>query len=312
MFQFRLIELTMWRRYLLAVEEAGAVLDGTPAWRIYQSRLLGPWTVELLEPVFGSFLAAHVAFTIGATAVAGLLVLHLGRRLHGGWAPALAGFAVLHLLLAFSVSRRWVYAWDSYGLIFFTVFVYLALKGARTRAFVVLFAAALLNRESASAVAIYLIASPIVARLFGDRLDMGRLVTGAGLFVVGFVAVEAARNALLVHERLGPGDISELIDYGQGLHLTWWLNLDDVIRTVTEWDYQLPFLLPLIPVAWLAWAVSLVVRDPRRHGALVLAHLALLVAILLFGLVMEPRLYWELFPLVALTVPSFPGAPRCS
>ncbi len=66
------------------MEAEYGVVVGKPHWRIYQSRVLGPYIVQGLSHFFSSQINAHAFFSIVTLAIAGLLAWRLGSRLGGG------------------------------------------------------------------------------------------------------------------------------------------------------------------------------------------------------------------------------------
>ena len=105
LFLVRVIVLFYQKDYGRAVDAARGVVTGHPHWRVYQSRVLGPWLVELLAHLFPSFLAAHVAFSFLTLAAAGFLVLTFTQRQYGDAGRSWAAFFMFQSLFVFLMSR---------------------------------------------------------------------------------------------------------------------------------------------------------------------------------------------------------------
>src|SRR5207249_2203785 len=127
-------------QYRILVGGAHGVVTGHPYWRIAQSRLLGPWLVQAMTPLFHSYLGAHVAYSLIAVTVAGVLAWRIG-----GW----LGFLTLQFCFTALLSPPWLYVWDYFDLVAFLVFVQFVRAGRPWPWFVGLYAVAILNRDSA-------------------------------------------------------------------------------------------------------------------------------------------------------------------
>jgi hypothetical protein len=218
--QFRLINISFQpSAYLESVQAAQGVLEGRPHWKTFQGRVLGPIIVKGLSVLTGDFVAAHVIFSIAALTLAGFLAWHLGHR-HGDNAlaisptptieetqgdvrSALMALAVFEACFAFLVSPPWLYTWDFIDLIVFLIFVDLVLSKARLRWFLLLFAVALWNRDSANFIALYLIVDAlsrfVVARA-RSPLDWRWITAGGGCIVASIVISTALVYILLIEE----------------------------------------------------------------------------------------------------------------
>ncbi|HUE19440.1 MAG TPA: hypothetical protein VMQ63_06670 [Stellaceae bacterium] len=60
-----------------------AVLTGHPLWRVFQSRLLGPYLVAAIEQMVHSPRYAFALFSIVALAIARFIAWRLGRKIGG-------------------------------------------------------------------------------------------------------------------------------------------------------------------------------------------------------------------------------------
>lgn len=92
--QFRIIVMLFRQDYGRAVAAAVGVLAGMPHWRSFQARVLAPFLIDSVSPLFPSFLDAHVFFSIVTLAVMGYLAWRLGWRV-----GATLGAAVLALFV---------------------------------------------------------------------------------------------------------------------------------------------------------------------------------------------------------------------
>jgi hypothetical protein len=332
LFLVRVIVLFYQKDYGRAVDAARGVVTGHPHWRVYQSRVLGPWIVELLAHLLPSFAAAHVAYSLLTLALAGFLVLTFTQRQYGDAGRSWAAFFMFQSLFVFLMSRPWLYAWDYIDILVFLVFFDLVQRGQAWPRVLALFAVAIFNRESALFVGLWLVVEPIVAFVY-DRRARGRkagmargpqgrrarkrhvrlawrpCLAGALGLTGGLGVIEALRRSLLVEE-MGPllfADVKVSPEQGfDPANLV--ANLQRMEQSLTTLSYSMDFLLVPFLVSIVVLAVVLARRDPRRWLALSLVHLGLLGSLLFHGYFFETRIYLGLVPFVVLGVQTlFPG-----
>lgn len=305
--QTRVIRQMFETSYHFAVDAAAGVLAGTPHWRVFQSRQLGPRLVQALNVVVGNFAQAHVLATVALLSVAGYLVFRAVARSTGDAAKALASLFAFELLTVFCWTKPWLYIWDFAGAALFVVFNDLVARERRPRDFALLFAVAIFNRESALFIAAWMLLDP-VCRYAVDRyarrparpLDLPMMATGAALLAAGGALVELLRDKLLVRE-VGTQIVGPVPGAGPRYHYMWPDNVLALRRVLrAPLDPSLDVLVPLFWVGLLAFGALLVRRDPRRFLGLALLHAAMLASAFVVGLVFETRIYFELLPLVAV------------
>lgn len=306
--QVRLDAMFLQQGLAQSASAARGVVEGLPHWRIYQSRIFAPYLVEWLSRFAPSYADAHLFYAFAALTLAGYLALHCAWRLYGDVLASLcAGFAV-HALFALLLARPWLYAWDYGALVAFVLFVYLAMARRGWPWFVALFAVAIINRESALFIAVWMIIDPLLRWLTGtvrDPADAGadRRLFAAGVICLagGLAIVEGLRAALLVRE-VAPQSFGERA-FGGSFHLRLPDNLDMVRRVFTDFVYPrldpaLYFMILVLLVAVAALVVVLACKDPARYLGLAAVHLALIASILAFGVLLEARVYIELIPII--------------
>ncbi len=286
--QFQLIAFVLGGGYGRSVEAAHDVLLGRPHWRVYQSRVLSPYLIDTLTPLFGSFLAAHVFVSIVALILAGLMAWRIGHRI-AGTRGGLTGLLVFHASFAMLLSRPWLIAWDYIDALVFLIFLDFVLTDRSWRWFVGLFAVAIVNHEIALFIPVWLVCDGLVRR------DRRRALIGLTSLVSGILILETLRRLLLVEE-MGPTIFLDAPKHAGG---SFHFRLFDNLARLAYGDSQMlvvgVFLLGVLAIAgWLAW------QDPTRFLGLALMQLALIGSLLTFGVVQETRLYVVLIPIVVL------------
>lgn len=306
--QFRMIMLVLGQNYANSIDAAWGVVKGLPHWRLYQSRVLGPWTIEALSGVLGSFSNAHVFYTIAMTAVAGWLILAL---MHGrcGNRAAWGAFFLFHLLSCLLLGNLWLYAWDQSGVVIFVLFTYFVLSDKDWRWFAALFSLAVFNRESAFYIALWMVIDPLLKALLDrNRPPLAMPLAGLACFGCGLALIAWLRDTLLVRE-IGP----ELFDMpqmaGKSFHNQWDTNLAFLHQMTTQFSLGFELLIALFLVVVLTVAAALACRDRRRYLGLALTQGAIVGSMLVAAAIQETRVMLELVPFLAMGIGVLGASP---
>jgi hypothetical protein len=293
------------------------VVHGTPPWRIFQNRVLGPWLVHGVNVVTHLPLAqAYAAFALVTMFAAGMMVPLLTARLKDPSRPPLAAFLLFQVSFVLLLPCIWLYVWDLLALIVFTVFNFFVLRGAGRGAFAVLFAIAIFNHEIALAISGWMMLDPIVRyawRAKGERRPFDRATFGLGLAltVAGAALIATLRRVLLVRLAEPPEAPDALAPHWGDFHFALARNLDSLAKSFTfspEQGYQ--FVVPLFLFGVIVLAVVLGRSDPQRLGGLAIMTLLMVASFICFGLVLETRVLMPLVPFVAMNGwPVARGAP---
>lgn len=259
------------------------VLDGTPHWRAYQNRLMGPWLVQGLS-VSGlgglpTFVALSLLLGFGA------LCLSLLQRHTEAWSAFGMGLA---LMLWWLPMHHWSAPWDLLDMLFLLALCLLVARGAPPWQLLVLYGVALWSRESALIVCLYL----ALCALHGRRWRLLAVAVVAG--IAGLLVVHGLREALFRESPL-PGVGWDEAHRALGNHNNIAKNLNVLLHAQ---------LTPMGQHALIAYAALLLLHGTamvvfwrRGHTALALLCLTLLAylgSMLVFGYVVEGRLYQPL------------------
>ncbi|MBL8861308.1 MAG: hypothetical protein JNK02_04775 [Planctomycetes bacterium] len=270
------------------------VVEGHPRSTAFQSRLLGPHAVAGLSALGWAPESAlrrfHVAGILG-------LFLLLARLLHlRGVAPGsalrhLATFALAFLGLQF----YWFHTWDTLDLLVFSVLAYGIFARKPVRFFLVLYPLALLNRESGLFVAVYIALEGLefdAARRRVRLVAPWRLWSGLALLALGIAWTAVARSTLIVATpEVSTG--APAFALGNELHV--WANLRNLL-----WA-NFRGLQAVHSVFVIGVFASFALRAGRFTDAQLKAFLlalALFANILVFGIVVETRVFFVLLPLL--------------
>lgn len=297
--QFRMIVTIVGGSYGDSIAAAKGVVEGMPHWRVYQSRVLGPWLVEGLSTLTGSFEAAHILYTIALYFLAGLAILALAHRAYGAKAAWIA-FLSFHLLCLILINGRWHYIWDGGELLSFVLFCAFVITGKDWRWLVGLFAVAVLNRESAFFFAAWMILDPLLtAALTRTRPRLPMLLAGLGCFVFGGGLVYGLREGLLKAE-IGPALFGMPGRAGLNVHSHFHDNITYMTDALLHPTVQFNVLVVLILLSPLVLTAVLWRRFGHRYLSLGLVHGLLVLSLPIAGLLAETRVMFDLVPFLAI------------
>lgn len=315
-FELRLL-LSGKERYFAALAQAGAdVLAGKPVLVAFQNRLLASAFQAAIERMLA--IDAALSFKIGL--MAALVVMNaaalavLTRVMDGARAAGVfAAFTAAWLLMNDDLA---IYVWDIFDLLAFVVLYGLIVAGARQRWLWLLFAIAVLNRESAVFVGVWLMIAairPVPGQPIwrAVRIHRGDALGGLAMVVIAAAVTVGLRKALVVApQRIGPTAID-----GVGNHMNLMQNLRDLQRLGLETDaVVLVFLIVMMVVGTLALFQLIFRGQSRLEDRMAVLLLAMTVANIVAGLIFETRIYFIFAPFLAhltldLLERKWPGSP---
>ncbi len=305
--QLHMISALVSDQYHTQVDVAYGVVIGKPHWRLWQSRVLGPYMVQWASHFFSSYFWAHTAVTFVCLVVGGLLAWRLGWIIGHEIKSAVIALLVLQLGILFSLSGTIPIIWDFIGIVLFLEFVTFVYESKPWPYLCGLFAVAIWNRESAEFIALWMIVDPLtrwaLAKRSGQRLryagDWQMAVAGALCVVAGVVLVEVLRRVLLIEE-VGP---KLFPNYLQTLPYTYYFQLQllNNLRAIVVAATSAQAALLCLPLVIFAVAICLGYRYSTRFAGLAITHLIYLGSVLAFGAVFETRVYLELWPFVVIS-----------
>lgn len=270
------------------------VLNGTVFIPPFQSRLLGPLVIKQLETAGIRPENAYIIFIVSMVFITNITAFLLFKRVTGD--TTLSARQTAYFAAAFTAFQdyRFLYSWDLISLLVFTLLAYGIFTRARTRFFVVLFLAALLNREDAILIAFWLIIDSFVyAReaILKVRLKhpvnalLGALLAGFGLFYVKYI-----RSALSADK-----DASANILMG---------NQFELFISLKRLFYENLFNLNIVVTLFVALAFLCFYRNRDKltgHNAKIAAFVFIMFAFTLtFGVLNETRVWFPFIPFLLM------------
>ncbi len=277
---------------------AKGVLTGKPHWIAYQNRLLGPSMVDLIARFGIPFTEALKAFDFLMILAQNLLLGSLLRKTNRAYAFALIWVTVFSIAYM-SVQNFWFYTWDSIDVIIFTLFAWGILQSKPTGFFILLFPVALLNRESALFIALYLVIDAFHFGTIRERFYLAswsRLFLGSFLLLFGMAYTKFIRTCLFISQAGGADDIAHAVI---GNHFLLSHNLKKLL-------YYNLFSLDVINSLFIVGSVAGLLSFIRRYNdaqiKALLVYCAMVANILIFGAINETRMYLILFPFVIFMI----------
>ena len=278
------------------------VLAGTPMWKAFQSRLLGPAMVAALDAVTGDRVRSLRLFGQLALAASNLLLFCLVRRRGGRSVTALLAvvcFGLVRVLLTFKLE----YPWDGLDVLLFLAFGHWAsIDGSLVR-FSPLLLVAAFNHETALYIPLWYLLVPLDGPERATRGSRESLIAVASMAVVAAFIV-GLRNHLYVGRPAAPGQAFEPATplIGNPMHLAH--NLRQFF--LEDWKAVTRVFISATLLAALGALVLNVKRKVRVRASV--WSLCAIACIFLFGYVNETRLY---LPVVAFWFShAWPVAPR--
>jgi hypothetical protein len=305
--QVRLIHATFDTHLASHIEAAEGVVNGLPHWRVFQSRVLGPYLVQAATWTGLSPEAAYDALMVIWLAVFFAVMIAAATRL---WNSTLAGYAAAGaaaFLNATLMQGEWLYAWDFIDLIVFAALTWAVLCEKPLGVIAGIIVLEVFNREAAIIVCGWLALDAMLTlvrrRGEGTRVRAARrqLIVAVVLAVAGQATIETLRSVLLVRE-VGQEIFTEVAGPGALLGFKLGFNGYELKRwLLTQPNLMLPYgiLVGAIPVA-AVW--GLMSRD-EAFARVSLLFLVLWIFTLLFAVVYETRVWLAFVPFLVLAAP---------
>jgi hypothetical protein len=266
----------------VAAATGPSILAGHPTFAAFQNRLLAPFLQHMLETLGLSRNYAFAAAIAALLAIVNFVFLLGSRRLPAAQAT-LFYFATMAVWLLLFTSN--IYLWDFIDTALFLSLAFVALGTFSERAIPLLFALALLNRESAAFIGLWVI---VTSWKPSQGIKRGRAMLGALMIAITFVYVLVLRNVLLISAEF-PGDVlgGSLLAVGHNV---------GVVLNLKNWPMQVPLLVGLVGALGVFGYKAVKGPDPQVPLFIFLS----IIISCLFGFWAEPRVFLFLSPLIAL------------
>jgi hypothetical protein len=292
------------------VQASQGIVEGLPHWRIYQSRVLGPYTVHAVARVTGWPIRQAYDLMMFVW-----LAVFFGVLTAAAWdwwrSPVIAAAAAASaaFLNAMLMQGEWLYPWDYIDLTIFTLMVWAVTRRKPLGVLVIIIAVEIVNREAATIIAGWLALDALLALTLKSAAgvstrDVGsakrQLAAAVGLIILSQTASVVLRAALFVRE-VGPDLYPDASGPGTFLALQLVGNLSELAAwLIPQPNVMLAYALLVIAIPILC---GLGISAGRDIGRISVLFLVLWAFTLCFGLVGETRVWLAFVPYLVLVAP---------
>jgi hypothetical protein len=302
--EFRLILLIHAKDINDLAHAAYGIVIGEPHWIEYQNRLIGPYLVKIISDIFAfSYIKTYLGASIGLHILKNCIFFLLVKKLTKNCQQSIQ-FAIFFVFCFLIIQHtRWLYLWDYFDVIIFTIFIYGVFTYKKNLYYGLLFCIAIFNKESCLFIPAWMVIDAIVFKGDVGRLKFHikiykwqRLIIGIVLLIIGIVLTKYIREALLIREVAAPLNVAFAME--RPFHFK--RNVNTFIDNWSIFYPSLNFLVNIWIVAIPSFALAFQKYFDDTIFKLVISVLMIYFSILLFGLIDETRIYSILIPYINL------------
>lgn len=270
------------------------VLDGTPHWRAYQNRILGPLLIHVLgyvanEPFYLFMKAGFLALNLFVFGAVFSITEQMGRA-----SLAVLGAALLWVLQ----NHYWAYPWDLVEAITLVLLVYFALRETFNFWTGLIVVLAALNKETAMLIGLFFVLRGLALKLEKGRVDVRQICLGLALSMASLALTEGLRHVLFnISSLQGIGQDPDHANFGNH-----WVILENWhdFKTLLAQPSALTLMMLFFLAALLTFLWKSVQSRQANRMALSGALVLYVVALGLFGLIRELRVFQPLMGCLAV------------
>lgn len=271
-----------------------------PQWKEFQNRLIGPFLVKII---------AHITtFEYGIIYMYVIIALHIIKnlicficikKLTNNYAIALKyTIYSIFCFIAF-LDLYWLYIWDYIDNIIFILFIYGVFSNKNNLYYSVLFIIALLNRESALFIPLWMIIDSIIHKKEETGLKVNiklynntRLFLGTILLIGGIVFINLVREYLLIEETAA----AKNIEFAMERPFHFLKNSKQFFENIYKIDFELNILVNIFLISIPILIIKLRNKMDDKVFKLTILFIIILISIILMGLINETRIYNTIIP----------------
>jgi hypothetical protein len=303
--------LTMLQSHMLGEVMLGTqgILHGTPLFRVFQNRLLGPILVDGTHWIFRQNYEDSYRLTMSLLECLSIISCYgLVRNITKQASLGLLGAASFSFAVLLVQDARYFYIWDAIDLTTMLIFAYVVFHAkADLRILLPLFFVELLNRESAAYIPLWMIiygVSRYNCRAgFRSSSNKASVLIGAlGCVLLAFGAwwTEELRMLLFKHSCVASVNLDSTHGMGQWFELV--NNLQGLSAFFNPADFALA-LLCTVGIIYMCYSLS---RQSGRDCYPIIVLLAgMLSSVWMFGIVDETRVWLDYVPFGIVYVFTF-------
>lgn len=298
------------------IQAAQGVVEGLPHWRIYQSRVLGPYMIRAVEGITGWSFQQSYALMMFVWLVIFFSVL-IAVALALWHSPIIAiGIAGSAAFINTTLMQGlWLYPWDYLDLTLFTLITWAILSNKPLKIIALIIAVEIFNREAATVIAGWLALDALLELVLRRRVATEKqiksakqqLLVAVALAIISQVIIEVLRATLLVRE-IGPEIFSDK-SAGPHFEVQLWNNLTNLATALPN----ISNLMVVYNIIFIAIPILCIIgiRSTRRElNRISLLTLIMWALTLIFGLIYEVRVWLAFVPYLVLAAPQLLHSPQ--
>ena len=310
--QLRNILIVFGQRFANSVNSSQGIVEGLPHWRIFQSRVLGPFFIRGLELLTGlQFDKAYMCAIFIFLLIFYLVLLNVAKDIWKSTAAAIATAMAAYALNSILMQGLWLYPWDCIDLTIYVLVTWIILTSRPLWLLAVVLAVEAFNREAGLIICAWLVFDAVVKFFPGDarfpklkiKISWKQLFVALGIALFTLILIETLRNTLLIRQ-IGPeifhGVKKSYPFFGFQLPLNLemlFLHLADKLKMLTIVFDLLILSIPVLTIRGLFCKDARVVR-------LSLLYLILWSSTMMFGFIYETRVWLFVVPYLCLVLPK--------
>lgn len=297
-------------------EAAFSVLSGTPRWRAYQNRLLGPQLVRGIQVLSGAGNVASLKAFFWLAVVAKWLAVYLLFKRLASRAWIAASVAAAASLMTVGCLGFWVYPWDYLDAIFMSLLLLGIVGGRGWRWFGALFLFGLWNRETVLFLPLWFLIDSVTLRRADPigrasfQIDLPQCFGAAWLLALGAGVISVVRQVLFIHLSDGASDALDLQHASLGNHLLLLRNAREFVTEFRVLGQDPPGRARLISggiILLLAVALVYQGRLTVQGRKLLIWSACVAIGTVTFGAINEARIWIGFVPICLFWVAVFGG-----
>jgi len=290
------------------------IVQGLPHWRIYQSRVLGPFFVEAMRSLTGLTFGQAYLLAMFILLLVFFLVLILTARCL--WNSTIAALATAVAAMAFNsilMQGLWLYPWDYIDLTVFTLLMWAILASKSVWLIGSILAFEIFNREVVIILSIWLTIDAIFKLMPAEtkwpklkvQIHWGQFFIALGLLAIGCIVVEVLRNVLLIRE-IGPEIFSDVNvkESGSFFNVQLLKNLRDLCFSFTHPVHKLHIAFNILMLGIPLLALCAICHKHIGVIRVGLLYLMLWGCTVTFGIIYEMRVWVSFVPFLVLVFPA--------
>jgi hypothetical protein len=271
-------------------DTASGVLTGHPLWIAYQNRLLGPYLVHLISAIGISNVSAIKLFTLLSITIQNLVLYGLLTK-SGVSYNRLLSYIIFYSFIFICIQDYGFYTWDSIDAILFTFFAWGIFQGKSTTYFIFLFLVAIINRESALFISLYLIIDSFqIHNVKIHFSSKSKLAIGSLLTIGGIIYTKLIRDYLFISR---PNGLLDTANARTGNQIHFLKNILDIFFNNLTSINILNSIFIIGSVIYLVYFIKYYTDRQIKAFAM---FIILIVNIMIFGGINETRMYIILIP----------------